>query len=120
MRLAFNANAYRFKRKSSNELLTCNEFVSYLWQQSVYKTTYKKKGDNYQVFKPGQFYWVEKKLNFFATHNGYYFKEANKYSAKHEKDIHDMSTLQADEAYNQAFSMALKAYTGGQNLCYNS
>lgn len=120
VRLAFNANAYRFKRKSSNELLTCNEFVSYLWQQSVYKTTYKKKGDNYQVFKPGQFYWVEKKLNFFATHNGYYFKEANKYSAKHEKGIHDMSTLQADEAYNQAFSMALKAYTGGQNLCYNS
>ena len=30
-----------------------------------------------------------------------------------------MTTLQADEAYNQGFRMAIKAYSGGQNLCYN-
>ena len=30
-----------------------------------------------------------------------------------------MTTLQADDAYNQAFAMALKAYIGGQNMCYN-
>lgn len=117
--LKFNSLAYQFKRKKSNELLTCKELVDYLWEKSVYKNYFNKKGNEYELLAVDSSYWMAKKINFFGAHNGYYFTEANSYAPKHEKGIHDMTTLQADDAYNSAFSMALKAYTGGQNLCYN-
>ncbi|MQB60005.1 hypothetical protein [Limosilactobacillus reuteri] len=116
---AFNSLAYQFNRKKSNELLTFNELVNYLWNKSVYKNYYERKSDKYKCIKADTLYWLSKKVNFFGAHNGYHFIEANNYSSKHKKGVHDMITLQADEAYNQAFSMALKAYSGGQNLCYN-
>ena len=117
--LKFNSLAYQFARKKSNELLTCEELVDYLWGKSVYKNYFNKKGNKYELLDVDSSYWMAKKVNFFGTHNGYFFTETSSYAPKHEKGIHDMTTLQADDAYNQAFSMALKAYTGGQNLCYN-
>lgn len=116
---SFNTLAYQFKRKKSNELLACDELVNYLWEKSVYQDYYDKVGNKYKLLKVDPFYWMAKKVNFFGTHNGYFFTETNNYSAKHEKGVHDMTTLQADNAYNQAFPMAVKAYMGGQNLCYN-
>ncbi|MDK8117116.1 hypothetical protein QP705_07885 [Limosilactobacillus reuteri] len=116
---SFNTLAYQFKRKKSNELLACDELINYLWEKSVYQDYYDKIGNKYKLLKVDPFYWMAKKVNFFGTHNGYFFTETNNYSAKHEKGVHDMTTLQADNAYNQAFPMAVKAYMGGQNLCYN-
>lgn len=115
----FNTLAYQFKRKKSNELITCNELINYLWEKSVYQNYYEHKGNEYQLLDVSPYYWMANKINFFEAHSGYYFMEINKYSSKHEKGVHDITTLRADEAYNQAFSMALKAYSGGQNLCYN-
>ena len=119
VKLDYDSRAYKFKRNKSNELPTVEEIISFLWEKSVYQNACVKKGEEYQIKDVGYKYWLAKKIDFKASRNGFHFLEANSYSVKHEKGVHDMTTLQADEAYNQGFRMAIKAYSGGQNLCYN-